>query len=194
MTAPPANPFAYDTPTTAATAPATAPLPPTAPAPVTDDGDPFSGPAPQEARGPRLREMYGRLLLIIPHKLEEGIPNRLDPRGGTQDRMTADVVILDGGSVSYGGKPEATPPKPHTKVAGTPHKNSRMFISAVGMISQCREALAKKIRSGQPGMVLGRLSVGEAKGDQNPPYMLTPPTDADKAVARAYLATVDPFA
>jgi hypothetical protein len=82
---------------------------------------------------------------------------------------------------------------PHDKVAQLPHKNARMFVSSVGLISQCREALAKRAQ-GQPGMVLGRLSVGEAKGDQAPPYLLTPPTDADKVIARAYLAQVDPFA
>jgi hypothetical protein len=143
------------------------------------------------ARGPRLPEMYGRLLLVLPHKVET-VPNRLKP-GETQDRMTADVIILDGGAINYGGKPEAMPPTPHTKVSPTPHKNERMFISSVGLISQCREALAKRAQ-GKPGMVLGRLAVGEAKGEQKPPYLLTPPTEADKAIGRAYLATVDPFA
>jgi hypothetical protein len=156
--------------------------------------DPFSGPAPQRPRGPRLRDLYGRLLLIIPHKLDEGIPNRLGKPGDTQDRMTADVIVLDGGPIAYGGTPEKIPAVPHDKTASVPHKNSRMFLSQAGIISQCREALAKKLTSGQPGMVLGRLAVGEAKGDQAPPYLLTPPTEADKQIARGYLATVDPFA
>jgi hypothetical protein len=138
--------------------------------------------------------MYGRLLLIIPHKLEEGIPNRLGKAGDVQDRMTADVVILDGGTIAYGGAPEKIPAVPHTKSAEVPLKSARMFISSAGIISQCRQALAKKVATGQPGMVLGRLSVGEAKGDQAPPYLLTPATDADKQLARQYLANVDPFA
>jgi hypothetical protein len=138
--------------------------------------------------------MYGRLLLILPRKLEEGLPNRLGPAGSTQDRMTADVIVLDGGPIAYGGAPEKVPPRPHDKSATVPHKNPRMFISSVGLISQCRDALAKKVTTGQPGMVLGRLAVGEAKGDQAPPYLLTPPTEQDKQVARQYLATVDPFA
>lgn len=200
------NPFALDTPAATpaadtATAPATAPVAstpvaqPAAPAqPAAAGDDPFSDPAPREARGPRLRDMYGRLLLLIPHKLEEGIPNRLGKPGETQDRMTADVVILDGGPLMYGGAPEKIPAVPHTQLAEIPHKNARMFISSAGLISQCREALAKKVTTGVPGMVLGRLAVGEAKGDQNPPYLLTPATDADKALARTYLANVDPFA
>lgn len=197
------NPFALDTPAPAIAAPftpAAAPVAPVAMAPVAPvaqpygGDDPFSGPAPQAPRGPRLRDMYGRLILLVPHKLEEGIPNRLGPAGSVQDRLTADVVVLDGGPIAFGGAPEKVPPRPHDKSAAVPHKNARMFISSVGLISQCREAIAKKVTQGQPGMVLGRLGVGEAKGEQAPPYLLTPPTDADKAVARQYLANVDPFA
>jgi len=153
--------------------------------------DPFDNPAPQQPRGPRLRDMYGRLLLVIPHKVET-VPNRLQP-GTTQDRMTADVVILDG-PCPYGGRPEATPPVPHDKLADVPHKTPRMYISGVGIISQCREALAKR-QAGGMGMVLGRLMVGEAKEQgQNAPYLLSVPTEAEKQVARNYLLTVDPFA
>lgn len=202
------NPFALDAPVPGVTpAPTGPPMPevhkqaavvpvesgfttdPTAPRP---DEDPFSGPAPAQARSPRLRDVFGRLVLIIPHKLEEGIPNTLQP-GTTQDRMTADVVILDGGQIEYGGAPEKTPPVPHDKVAQVPHKSPRMFISSVGLISQCREALDKRRRGGI-GMVLGRLGVGKSdKPGQNPPYLLQNPTDADKSLARQYLATQDPF-
>jgi hypothetical protein len=199
------NPFALDTPATApapAAAPATvtqtAPAAatftaPATPAPSFEGGDPFDGPAPQQAKGPRMRDLYGRLLLLIPHKLEEGLPNRLGKPGDTQDRMTADVIVLDGGPIAYGGAPEKIPAIPHDKTATVPYKRDRMFLSQAGVISQCRNALAKKVATGQPGMVLGRLSVGEAKGDNNPPYLLTPPTEADKQVARQYLANVDPF-
>lgn len=212
---PPASAPATAPPATApAPAPATAPNPYAAPAAVVPmptpsavvmpgtpataadpfgGADPFGDPAPQAPRGPRLRDMYGRLLLIIPIKLEEGLPNRLQA-GTTQDRLTADVIVLDGGPISFGGRPEAQPPVPHDKTEATPRKSPRMFISAVGLISQCREALAKRLR-GEPGMVLGRLSTGTAKEQgQNAPYLLIPATDADKAIARQYLASVDPFA
>lgn len=184
------NPFALDTPPAPPTA---SPAPPAAPMPPVQPGgdDPFAGPAPQQARGPRVRDLYGRLLLLVPHKLET-VPNRLRP-GEMQDRMTADVIVLDGGPIPFGGRPEATPPVPHNQTAQLPHKNARMYLSQAGLISQCRDALAKRLM-GQPGMVLGRLAVGEAKGDQNAPYLLTPPTEADKNAARQYLAAVDPFA
>lgn len=197
------NPFALDTTPAAAASPvATIPTPaPATPAPAVQPfggDDPFSGPAPQQARGPRLREMYGRLLLLVPHKLEEGLVSRTytNPDGTPviNDRMTADVIVLDGEPINYGGKPEAMPPVAHTKVAGVPHKTTAMFISSAGLISQCREALAKKITQGSPGLVLGRLTRGESSGKGEPPWLLTQPTDADKQIARQYLAQVDPFA
>lgn len=201
-TQPQPNPFAQQpqpTPT-----PATQPQPnpfaqpaeparPASPAYTPGGGDPFSAPAPQEPRGPRILDVYGRLLLIIPHKVEYGVPNRLQP-GQVQDRMTADVITLDGGPINYGGTPEKIPPVPHTKVAQVPHLTKRQYISNTGLISQCRDALARRQR-GEPGMVLGRLSVGQVPATGgNPPYLLTPATEEDKALARAYLATVDPTA
>lgn len=195
------NPFALDTPPAAAAAPAAvaATAQPATPAPTASYGDdPFAGPAPQAAKGPRLREMYGRLLLIIPTKLEEGLVSRQfkNPDGSAvvQDRMTADVTVLDGGTIHYGGTPEKMPPVPHTKTAETPHTSKGMYISSVGLISQCRDALAKKITQGKAGMVLGRLTKGEDSGKGEPPWLLTQPTDADKDIARAFLAKVDPFA
>lgn len=206
------NPFAVDTvappasaapaaqPNPFAAAPAAQPLaaPQIANAvqsaqPMAPGDDPFSAPAPQAPRGPRLRDLYGRLLLLVPTKLEIGVPNRLQP-GTTQDRMTADVIVLDGGPIAFGGKPEETPPIPHDKTAQVPHKTPAMFISATGLHSQCREALAKRAQ-GQPGMVLGRLGVGTKKeAGQNAPWLLSLPTEQDKALARQYLAQVDPFA
>ena len=202
------NPFATGPAPATATAPAAtqpaAPAPatpaPTAPAaplpgPAADSfggADPFSGPAPQRPRGPRLQEMFRRLLLIIPHGVEQVDRKKDDGTIVKQDRMTADVIVLDGGQIQYGGKPEKPPFTPHDKVADVPLRIEKMFISSVGLISQCRDALdARKL--GKAGMVLGRLNVGEAKGDQSPPYLLDQPTDADKDIARRYLATVDPF-
>lgn len=199
------NPFATApaAPTAAPNPFAAAPAAPAAPATTSPAAgsvatmapgdDPFGAPAPQAPRGPRLRDIYGRLVLLVPTKLEIGVPNRLQA-GTTQDRMTADVIVLDGGPIAFGGKPEATPPTPHDKTAQVPHKTAGMYISSTGLISQCRDALAKRAL-GQPGMVLGRLGVGQAKEPgQNAPWLLTPFTPADAALARAYLAQVDPFA
>jgi len=193
------NPFALDTPAPAPAAPAApAPATVTAPPAPQNDADPFAGsdPAPQAPRGPRLREMYGRLVIIMPKTVEKDRPTQFKNPDGSQqkqDRMTADVIVLDGGTIHYGGRPEDIPSVPHDKTAEPPAKWADMFISAAGLISQCREALAKR-QAGQPGMVLGRLTKGQDTGKGNPPWILTPATDADKVIGKAYLANVDPFA
>jgi len=192
MATAPANPYAQPTPAPVSTpVPTTVPAP--APTPAPAGGDPFGDPAPQAPRGPRLQEMAGRLILITP-KLTERVLSSDPKRAGEYDtRMTADVVILDGGPCAYGGKPEGRPPTQHDKTAQIPHRNRDMFISAVGIVSQSREALEKRQR-GEAGMVLGRLGYGEQKrADYSAPWLLSVPTDADRALARAYLATVDPF-
>ena len=170
------------------------PAAPVAPA-VPAGGDVFDDPAPQRPRGPRPQELYGRLVLIIP-KLVERVPSNDEkaPAGTMVDRMTADVIVLDGGPLHYGGKPEKLPPIPHDKVAQIPFRQPSMYVSAVGIVSQCRDALAKRER-GEPGMVVGRWMTGvQTDPKKQAPYLLEKATDADKALARAYLQTVDPFA
>lgn len=192
-------------------APAPLAVPPaqfTAPAPVqaapatapASSGDPFDDPAPQRPRGPRLRDMYGRLLIIIPKEIEK--VNRRDNKTGetkVQDRLTADVVVLDDGRggtlpIAFGGEPEKVGGRPHDQSAELPYRATGMYISAVGIISQCRDALASR-QAGNPRMVLGRLTVGEAKSnDVNPPYLLAVATPGDRAIALNYTRTIDPFA
>lgn len=187
------NPFAAPTAQTAVPTPQTGvPTAQTA-AGVGAYVDAFGDPAARLPKAPRMRDLYGRLLLIIPSKLETGIESTVNP-GKFQDRMTADVIVLDGGTIHYGGKPEAVPAVAHMLTAEVPLCSRGQWLSFSGIISQCREALAKRAQ-GQPGMVLGRLSAGVAsKPGSNPPWLLTPPSEADKAIARAYLASVDPFA
>lgn len=166
---------------------------PAAPPAPSGDDDPFSGPAPQRPKGPRLQEMYGRLILIRPKKVEE-VPSKDPKRAGEMvDRMTADVIVLDGGPINYGGRPEDRPPVPHNQVAQVPYVSADMFVSAVAIISQCRDALERR-RQNRPGMVLGRLLTGEKKSaDFNAPWLLQEATEPEKEIARAYLRTVDPF-
>lgn len=109
-----------------------------------------------------------------------------------QDRLTMDLVVLDGGTIHYGGRPEDIVPVPHNMTAEVPAKFTDVYDSHAGIISQCRDAL-EKVKQGQPGRVLGRITVGEKKGENKPPFILTPYTDADRQIALAYLATVDPF-
>lgn len=179
-------------------APAAAPqflAPPPQPAAQPSGGtDPFDDPAPQRPKGPRLEEMYGRLILIMPKGMDKGKGTDSEGKPTEYDRMTADVVVLDGGPIAFGGDPGGRPPVPHDQVGQVPFRNVAMYISAKGIISQCREAYAKRQRN-EPGMVIGRLTVGEKKNPAHQaPWLLDKATDADKAIARQYLATIDPFA
>lgn len=157
--------------------------------------DPFDDPAPPRPKGPRLDDMYGRLLLIIPKGMDKGKSTESDGTVSTYDRMTADVIVLDGPPMPYGGKPNGRPPTPHDRVASIPHREIGMYVSAKALISQSRDAWAKRQRN-EPGMVLGRLAYGEQPADPKlqAPWILEKATDADRATARQYLATIDPFA
>jgi hypothetical protein len=161
--------------------------------------DPFanSDPAPQAPRSPRFRELYGRLIILVPKKLETGLVSgkfkNNDGSPVTQDRMTADLIVLDGGTIHYGGRPEDIPSVPHDKVAEPPCKWSDVFISYAGIISQCRVKLSERAQ-GKTGMVIGRLGKGEDSGKGNAPWLLYPANDEDKGKGRVYLANQDPFA
>lgn len=199
--APAGNPFANPGQPTVVTPPAQggAPIHTPAQAPVgytpPAGGDPFGQPAPRAER-PRPTDLYGRLLLIIPKRLEEGVTSatlkNTDGSAQVQDRLTADVIVLDVSDTNpldYGGSPEKMPPTPHTKRATAPTRFVDMYLSGKGLISQSRDALAKRRRN-EPGMVLGRLT---KEAGQNKPWLLAPYTEQDAALARQYLSTVNPF-
>lgn len=186
---------------TAAPAPTAVPpaqfIPPTPQPSAAPSGgtDPFDDPAPPRPKGPRLDDMYQRLLLIIPKGMDKGKSTEEDGTTSTYDRMSADVIVLDGPPMPYGGKPNGRPPTRHDRVATIPHREVAMYISAKAIISQARDAWAKRQR-GEPGMVLGRLGFGDQPADPKfqAPWVLEKATEADRATARAYLATIDPFA
>lgn len=187
--------------------------PPTDPFAGQAGQDPFGAPAPPRGNAPAIADLYGCLLLISPHKIEEGIASRFkDDRGNavTQDRMTADIVVLDGGEhsngqVPWGGKPYAQNPaerRPHDKVFITPDKIGGAYISQKALVSQLSDALAvyRAKGAGQVGtMVLGRLTQGKVGSNGgNPPWIISAfdtLTDSDKQKARAWLAAhpVDQF-
>lgn len=194
------NPFAMPTAAAPAPQPTPTPAPVAQPAPVAPAAsygdDPFGAPAPQADR-PRVLDMLGRLLLIMPKKIET-VPNKKKP-GTTQERMTADVIVLDGGPLAYGGAPEKPKPIPHTKTGQIPMKVTALYISQVGLVSQCQPYLLNYLaKNGGKTMALGRLDLGEAKdAESNPPYLLRSATPEEAQVARAWLAAnpaPDPFA
>jgi hypothetical protein len=142
--------------------------------------DGFRAPDPQQSNivRPRLLDFArdGRLVLISPIKVERGVPNTQGKPGETQDRMTADVVILDGPAFPFGGAPEKG--KPHTHTAQVPYESVGMWISSTPLISQCERRIGES--------VLGRLGIKDLPNG-NIAYKLDDPTEQDMATCRAYL-------
>ncbi|MFC5996928.1 hypothetical protein ACFQE5_22210 [Pseudonocardia hispaniensis] len=113
---------------------------------------------PGSSSGISWEEINGRLLLITPHSVETGIKTSY----GDTDAVRADVVVLDG--------PDA------------PDEYADTLIFPRVLQGQVRK------NAGTGRMNLGRLGQGNKKPGQSPPWMLGDPTDADKAIARNYLA------
>ena len=165
----------------------------TAPAP---GGDLFAAPAPTGERQPRIPDMANRLVLIRPIKVDEqakaakfgGKP------GDTQLRLTADVAVLDGGTLWYGGQPEdPDEPKPHDLTTEVPYFMRRRYIGQAAIVSKGRAVLESGGKL--PPWILGRVYKGPKTGEQRAPWLLADPTEADVAVARAWFAAnpQDPF-
>lgn len=105
----------------------------------------------------------GRLLLIRPDEYKTGISTTF----GVKDAISANIVVID-----------------EQSVADSEEIDGGLLFGGV-LIGQLKSKIGK-------GMVLGRLEQGTAKPGQKPPWRLADPTDAEKDVARAYLATKAP--
>lgn len=141
--------------------------------------DPFSDPTNVSAY-PKVTDLRGHLVLLKPTKLEEGLLSAFSKPGKPQyqDRVTADVVVLDGPLDDF--EDDEFPD---------------MFFSQARLVSQMKRSIG--------GMVLARLDTREpgTKAGEGNPWGLNPPTDDDRKVARKYLADLekskaeeDPFA
>ncbi|WP_026152284.1 hypothetical protein [Actinopolyspora halophila] len=114
---------------------------------------------PGSAAGIQWGDLQGRLLLIKAHSVEDSISTAF----GETSAVKADVVELDG--------PDA----------GTEHLDTLIFPKVLqGQV---------KGNAGTGRYNLGRLGRGQAKPGQSAPHQLGDPTDADKDVARRYLAS-----
>lgn len=148
--------------------------------------DPFGGPAPKEAKAPRIMDLgVGRLVMVRATRPSETVPDNFNV-GQMVQRMTCDLVALDGGVIQYGGKPEKG--IPHTILdKSAPIGWRQVWIGQKGLVDQVQP----KFGSPKP-WALGRLYQGPAtKG--NPPWLLGNPTEADAALARTFLATHPEF-
>jgi hypothetical protein len=119
--------------------------------------DPF-GQKPSEIKTsdfPKMDELNGKLLVIQPTRLEK-VPNRFGKEGDMQDRITADVTVIDL------ERPAAS--KTHAD----------MFLSQGALVGQVKGFIPTK------GMLLGTLRRHPAKGTPDAtPVTSTPITGPD---------------
>lgn len=154
----------------------------------------FSTPPPPSASGsgnmPKIGDLQGRLLIIMPESLQRGLLSRFTNRDGSpqaQDRLTATVVVLDGGPLQWGG----TQPGSARQNADVPYVIKGLWIQQTKLIEQLNEPLQIRLGGG-PGLALGRL--WKTGTEQNAPYVLATPNDQDVQAYNAYVSQVNPFA
>lgn len=104
-----------------------------------------------------------KLLLITPRSYEQGVQTTF----GAKDAVKADIVVID-----------------ETDPTRSEEIDDALLFGGV-LIGQTKSFIDK-------GLVLGRLGQGTAKPGQKPPWVLADPTDAEKDVARKYLASKAP--
>lgn len=145
--------------------------------------DPFAAPAAIPSSFPTVASFRGRLVLIKPLK-QETVPNNLGAPGSTQERVTADITVVDG----LGPVPQmkGNPPTPTGQMFEGPEYRG-VYVQSEVIVKQLAEALA------------GRTSVLAWVDTRNPgtqpmkgnPWGLIDATTNPDAVqtARNFLAT-----
>jgi len=152
--------------------------------------DPFDDPG-SSSTYPSFKQLRGRVLIVRPTKLEKGLPNTLQP-GQTRDRMTADVVVLDGDPITARLDDDDNE-TPFDEPLVPPFKLEDMYISGNKLISECKGKLPAGDKPA--GLVIGELTkLPPLKAGQKGAWSLKAATDEQKALGRKYLASVDPFA
>jgi hypothetical protein len=157
--------------------------PPTQPQPQPGGMDPGALVDPSHVVNvarPALRDLgEGRLLIIRPIQIERGLPNTLTP-GQLQDKMTCDLVVLDGPPFVYGGNLDEG--RPHTHQGSAPFESLGQWINNPLVIAQCERSIGG-------GLVVGRLAKGvSSQPGRKAPWKLADPNEDDKRIAREYLA------
>lgn len=145
--------------------------------------DPFAAPAAIPSSFPTVASFRGRLVLIKPLK-QETVPNNLGAPGSTQERVTADILVVDG----LGPVPQmkGNPPTPTGQMFEGPEYRG-VYVQSEVIVKQLAEALA------------GRTQVLAWIDTKNPgtqpmkgnPWGLINATENPEAVqtARTFLAT-----
>lgn len=152
----------------------------TAPAPEALAG--FADPAAVGGTRPAIRDLVGRTVVIRPLRYEPSAPG-IKP-GTTQERITADILIVTGGPLEFGGSPQGN--KPHTFRVAAPYLATGVYISNTNIVASVRDQTGR-------GVVLGQIAVGitNTQGN-NPPYNLlkVEPTAPEYQMAAALYTQV----
>lgn len=83
--------------------------------------------------GPAIAEIAGRLVSLIPLSYDPNAKG-FEP-GQIQPSVTFDMYVLDGGELTFGAAPKATPPRPYpTHRVATPVKFSRQTTQNVNLV------------------------------------------------------------
>lgn len=142
--------------------------------------DPFAAPAAIPSSFPTVASFRGRLVLIRPLG-QQTVPNNLGAPGSTQERVTADITVVDG----LGPVPQmkGNPPTPTGQMFPGPDFPG-VYVQSEVIVKQLADALSSR------GMVLARIDTRNPgtqpmKGN---PWGLMDPTEDDKQIARNFLA------
>lgn len=102
--------------------------------------DPFAGPAAIPSSFPTVASFRGRLVLIKPLK-QETVPNNLGKPGETQERITADITVVDG----LGPVPQmkGNPPTPTGQMFDGPEYRG-VYVQSERIVQQLADALAAR--------------------------------------------------
>ena len=145
---------------------------------------------------PALRQYVGRLVLFRPTAFEPKAPG-VEP-GTTQARITADIVILDGETITAKVDQEGdeTPLDSPVETGINATLQEDCFISSKGLVPWLKPKLRDPNRDRKP-WVLGRIyrtparkagqSKGYTLGDPNRPAGTPPFTPEDAKKAQAWL-------
>lgn len=149
---------------------------------MTTPTDPFQTPTPRASAFASADSFRGRLVLLRPTKVERDIPKQAHkPEGPKGDRVTANVTVVDGqGPVQVFAQRQPT-----GKFLDGPEHRGVWFNQ-----DQLAAGL-QDVRGNLLELVLARIDTlkpGTPAGQGNP-WVFQDPSEADKDVARKFLAS-----
>lgn len=160
---------------------------------MTYPAQPGAGPALPQVNDPaaiggtrtRIADLRNRCVIVQPIAIARSVPGV--KAGDVQDRITANIFVLDGGPLQFGGKPEKY--VPHTLVVATPYVAEGIYISQVNLVAALLPSLPSP-QSPQGGLVIGVIEQGITNTPgNNPPWNLTllDPADPRRGLAAQIL-------